>query len=144
MNFQLASIEKLPNIDKEVPCIFNGTELISQIPKDNECTFEYLREIDTKIENKDKGGCYSMPNKKRFMRYVFFSSSKENPEKVFQSFWERVRSERTIELTAFSYDPAKVARAEGTEYKNLKVKDFTYIYVDFNYTADTTNCPIDC
>ena len=144
MNFQLATLEKLQNQDKEVPCIYDGTEFIPQIPKDNECTFEYLRELDTKIENKDTGGCYAMPNKKRFMRYVFFSSSRQNPEKAFADFWQRVRTEKTIELTAFSYDQSKVAKAETTEYKNIVVKDFTYIYVDFNYTANTTNCPIDC
>jgi len=144
MNFPIATLEKLQNFDKETPCIFDGVEFKPQIPKDNECEFEYIRTIDEKIENKDTGGCYSMPNKRRTIRYVYFSSSLVNPEAKFKEFWNQVKNIKQLEITGFSYDANKVAKAEGTEFKNLTAKNFTYIYVEFTYITNTDNCQPTC
>ena len=129
---------------KELPCSFDKGEFTPQIPRDNQCEFEYIRVLSEESRNKDKGGCSSTPGLMTRYRYVYFSSTPKNNQKIFMDFWNKIKDENRSEIVGYSFDVGVVSKAEKTDIKNLKLKQFTYIYVDYTQYVIMSNCELPC
>jgi len=139
-----ASIENIDGVDMAVH--FTGTDFHSLHPKDNECDYAYIRPIDSAIRQIDLGGCNKANYVKEYYRLVIVKKGgKVSGFQLLQQF-SAVMSEVGLPkftINNINTDSSAIYRLEsGLFKKNIKIKGFTYLAIDFSIETKLSTCDI--
>ncbi len=137
------SLEKIDGVT--MPVHYNGTDFINLHPKDNQCELCYIRQVsEGKIDLKDLGGCQKSPYLTEYYRFVNWSNKPFKPFTRLQNFVQSMKG-LNIEILGVNTNPEQVYSQETGKGKYIKLKDISYLYIDFKITKKVDSiCIPEC
>ncbi len=137
-----ATIDKIDGISMAVH--HTGTDYVSLHPKDNDCNFCYIRELQpANVRMVDLGGCEKTPFVNGRYRFVHYSKTPFNNFAQLQKFVVAMAGTK-IEVIQVINNIEEVYRQETGGKKNVRLKNIGYIAIDFSQELQVTTCEINC
>lgn len=119
-----------------------GVDFINLSPKDTDCSWFYIREKEaSSINMVDLGGCEKTPFIKQTYRFVAYDKKAGNNFAKVQLF-VKAMSGLNIEITNVITNADTVYNQESSGKKNIRLKNISYIAVDFSTTEKIDLCDI--
>jgi putative ribosome biogenesis GTPase RsgA len=135
-----ATLDKIDGIIQAVH--FTGSDYVSLHPKDNDCNFCYIREIQaSNIRMVDLGGCEKTPFISGRYRFVYYSKSPFNNFAQLQKFVSAMAGTR-IEIIQVINNIESIYQQETGGRKNIRLKNIGYIAIDFSQELQVNTCEI--
>lgn len=136
------SIEKIDGVF--MPVHYDGTDFVNLHPKDNQCDISYIRQIrESSVEMKDLGGCLKTPYVKDYYRFVHWWKGNANSFSKLQKFVAAM-SPLNIEILNINNNASDVYAGETNKGKYIKLKDVSYLRIDFSIKKKVDTCNIEC
>jgi hypothetical protein len=124
------------------PVYFDGVEYINLHPKDTDCKFTYVRELQAvQINTRDFGGCNPAYEALYRLRVVFFDPNNFNNFDQLRRFTIAISGYR-VTITNMVNNIETLYRQESGGSKYVRAKRYGYMAIDFDLRVPVDTCDI--